>query len=155
MCSSDLFVGLMVAAVGMVLFAQLEVTSSYAVNILPGLIITGLGIGLSIAPAFSASTSGVDPEHAGVASASVNTFQQIGGSIGTAVLSAFAASATSGFLEGKEPTAANQALAAVNGYTTVFWWAAGIFAVGAVVCGALLRPGPISVDPDADPVLAH
>ncbi|MBD8607541.1 MFS transporter [Aeromicrobium sp. CFBP 8757] len=150
------FVGMMLAAVGMVLFAQLEVDSSYALHILPGLIITGLGIGLSIAPAFSAAVSGVDAEHAGVASASVNTFQQIGGSIGTAVLSAFAATATTDYLSGlgRAPSALDQQLAAVDGYTTVFWWAAGVFAVGAVICGALFRPGPVAVNPDA-PVLAH
>ena len=149
------FVGMLVAAFGMVLFAQLEVTSTYAANILPGLIITGLGVGLSMAPAFSAATSGVDAEHAGVASASVNTFQQIGGSIGTAVLSAFAATATSNYLDGKVGSPINQQLAAMHGYTTVFWWAAGIFAVGAVLCGSLLRSGPVTLDPDSAPVLAH
>lgn len=148
-------VGMLLASGGMVLFAQLDVTSTYALHILPGLVVTGLGVGLAMAPAFSAATSGVDAEHAGVASASVNTFQQIGGSIGTAVLSAFAASATTGFLDGRTPTAANQALAAVHGYTTVFWWSAAIFAVGALVCGALLRSGPVVLDPDAAPVLAH
>ncbi|NRQ48695.1 MFS transporter [Aeromicrobium stalagmiti] len=149
------FVGMLLAAVGMVLFAQLEVDSSYAAHILPGLIITGLGIGLSMAPAFSAATSGVDAEHAGVASASVNTFQQIGGSIGTAVLSAFAATATTDYLAGRSASELNQQLAAVHGYTTVFWWAAGIFLVGAILCGALFRSGPVEVDPDAAPVLAH
>ncbi|KQY58368.1 Puromycin resistance protein pur8 [Aeromicrobium sp. Root495] len=148
-------VGMLVAAVGMVLFAQLDLESTYAAHILPGLVITGLGVGLSMAPAFSAATSGVDAEHAGVASASVNTFQQIGGSIGTAVLSAFAATATSDYLVGKAPSEANQALAAMHGYTTVFWWSAGIFAVGALLCGALLRSGPVFLDPDAAPVLGH
>ena len=149
------FVGMLVAAFGMVLFAQLEITSTYMANILPGLVITGLGVGLSMAPAFSAATSGVDAEHAGVASASVNTFQQIGGSIGTAVLSAFAATATSSYLDGKVASPINQQLAAMHGYTTVFWWAAGIFAVGAVLCGSLLRSGPVAVEPDSAPVLAH
>ena len=149
------FVGMLIAAVGLVLFAQLDLDSSYAVDILPGLIITGLGIGLSMAPAFSAATSGVDAEHAGVASASVNTFQQIGGSIGTAVLSAFAATATTDYLVGKAPSELNQQLAALNGYTTVFWWGAGVFLVGAILCGALFRKGPVQVDPDAAPVLGH
>jgi EmrB/QacA subfamily drug resistance transporter len=148
------FVGMMLAAVGMVLFAQLEVDSTYAAHILPGLIITGLGIGLSMAPAFSAATSGVDAGHAGVASASVNTFNQIGGSIGTAVLSAFAATATSDYLSGSDGSRADQALAAVHGYTTVFWWSAGIFLVGGIICGLLFRSGPIDVNPDA-PVMAH
>lgn len=149
------FVGMLLAAVGMVMFAQLDLTSTYAANILPGLIITGLGVGLSMAPAFSAATSGVDAEHAGVASASVNTFQQIGGSIGTAVLSAFAATAASNYLAGKAPSAANQALAAVHSYTTVFWWAAGIFVVGAFICGSLLPRGPIAVGPESAPVMVH
>ena len=150
-----IFAGLLLAAVGMVLFAQLELTSSYAANILPGLVITGLGIGLSVAPALGAATSGVEPEHSGVASALVNTVQQIGGSVGIAVLSAFAATAASDYLHGKPATAANQALAALHSYTTVFWWAAGLVAVGAVLCGALLRSGPIEIDPDAAPALAH
>jgi hypothetical protein len=149
------FAGLLLAAVGMVLFAQLDVSSAYLTNILPGLIITGFGVGLAIAPAFNAAISGVDAEHAGVASAAVNTFQQIGGSIGTAVLSAFAATAASSYLDGRAATSANQALAAVHSYVTVFWWSAGVFAVGAVVCGLLLRPGPVTVDPDAGPVVGH
>ena len=148
-------VGLLLSAGGMVLLAQLGVDSSYATNILPGLIIAGVGLGLALAPAISSATSGVDEEHSGVASASVNTFQQIGGSIGTAVLSAFAASATLDYLDGKAASGANQALAAVHGYTTVFWWTAGIFAVGAIVCGLLFRSGPIEVDPDAAPAMAH
>ncbi len=150
-----IFVGLLLAVVGMVLFAQLELASSDATNILPGLVITGIGIGLAVAPALSAATSGVDTEHSGVASAFVNVVQQVGGSIGIAVLSAFAASAATNYLDGKPASAANQALAALESYTTVFWWAAGIFAVGAVMCGALLRSGPIALDPDAAPVAAH
>jgi EmrB/QacA subfamily drug resistance transporter len=149
------FAGLLLAAVGLALFAQLDLDSTYAADILPGLIVTGLGVGLAVAPAFNASTSGVDAEHAGVASASVNTFQQIGGSIGTAVLSAFAATAASDYLDGKPATAANQALATMHSYTTVFWWGSGIFVFGAILCGALLRSGPVTVEPDAAPVLAH
>ncbi|MGZ4474921.1 MAG: MFS transporter [Nocardioides sp.] len=149
------FIGMVVAGAGMVLFAQLDLHSTYAANILPGLIVTGLGVGLSMAPAFSAATAGIDPEHAGVASASVNTFQQIGGSIGTAVLSAVAASAASGYLaeHGTSPTSA--ALATVHSYTTVFWVAAAVFVGGGVLCGLLIRRGAIEVDPDAAPVLGH
>lgn len=149
------FVGMLMAAGGMALFAQLDLTSTYAANILPGLIVTGLGVGLAMAPAFSAATSGVDAEHAGVASALVNTFQQIGGSIGTATLSALAASSATGYLSGRTVTPATQALATMHSYTTVFWVSAAIFVAGGVVCGALLRGGPVTVDPDAAPVLAH
>lgn len=148
-------IGMLLAAGAMLLFTQLDLNSSYAGHVLPGLVIAGLGIGAVIAPSLGAATAGVDAEHAGVASASVNTFQQIGGSIGTAVLSAFAATAVDNYLEGKAPTPQNQALAAIESYTTVFWWAAGLFAVGAVLCGLILRSGPVEVDPDAAPVMAH
>ena len=78
----------------------------------------------------------------------VNTSQQVGGSIGTALLSTIAASAVSGFAGGA------RAEAAVHGYTTAFWWAAGIFALGAVLCGLLLRPGLAAFETAAEPVLA-
>lgn len=149
------FLGLLLSGLGMILFAQLDLDSSYAANLLPGLVVVGLGLGLSIAPAFSASTSGVAAEHAGVASAAVSTFQQIGGSIGTAVLSAFAATAVDDYLDGKAATPLNRSLAAIDSYTTVFWWTAGLFIAGALVCGLLIRRGPIQVDPDAAPVVAH
>jgi hypothetical protein len=81
-----------------------------------------------------------------VASASINTGQQLGGSIGTALLNTIAAGATTGYLTDHlhgRPTPHLLQLAAIHGYTTVFWWCAGIFATGAVLCGALLRPGPL------------
>ena len=90
-----------------------------------------------------------------MASAMVNTMQQVGGSVGTALLSTLAASAASGFVAGKTPTATLAASASVHGYTTAFWWSAAIFAVGGVVCGLLLKPGVQQVDPAAEPVLAH
>lgn len=150
-----IFVGLVLAASGMALFAQLELSSSYAGDILPGLVVLGLGIGLAVAPAVSAATSGVDPAEAGVASALVNVMQQVGGSIGIAVLSALAARAADDYLDTRSPTATHHALAQLESYTTVFWWAAVIFAAGAVICTALLRRGPIHVDPNAAPLMAH
>jgi hypothetical protein len=86
----------------------------------------------------------------------VNTMQQIGGSIGTALLSTLAASATTSYVEGRRPTPGVLADAAVHGYTTAFWWSAGIFLFGAFVCGLLLRPGVArEVVPVGEPVLAH
>jgi predicted ATPase len=78
----------------------------------------------------------------------VNVSQQIGGSIGTALLSTLAASAATGFVTDRGPAPDVLRQASVHGYTTAFWCAAGIFAVGALVCGSLLRPG-------ARPELAH
>jgi EmrB/QacA subfamily drug resistance transporter len=147
--------GMLLAAGGMVLLAQLAVDSTYAAHVLPGLIVAGVGIGLVMAPAMSTATLGVEEHDAGVASATVNTMQQIGGSLGTALLSTLSASALSGYLAGKPATAAVAAEAAVHGYTTAFWWAAGIFAAGAIVAGLLLRPGAPRVEPGAQPVFAH
>ncbi len=147
--------GFAVGAVGMLILTRLDLGSSYWPNIFPGLIVIGLGLGFVVAPAFSAATQGVQAEHAGVASALVNTFQQIGGSIATAALSAFAASAATKYLVGKTSSPANAAVAAMHSYTTAFWWSAGIFLAGAVICGLMLRPGVVAADPDAAPVVAH
>jgi EmrB/QacA subfamily drug resistance transporter len=87
-------IGMVLAFLGMGYLSRLSVDSSYAAGMLPGLLLVGLAMGMVMAPAMSTATAGVAPHDAGVASALVNTMQQIGGSIGTAVLSAIAASAT-------------------------------------------------------------
>jgi hypothetical protein len=98
------------------------------------------------------ATLGVDAADAGVASALVNTATQVGGSIGTALLSTLAATATSGYLAGKQPTTTLLTHAAVHGYTTAFWWAAGIFAIGALITGLLVRGKLREPAPGAQPV---
>ncbi|SBW23703.1 major facilitator superfamily transporter [Candidatus Protofrankia californiensis] len=133
--------GMLAAAGGMLWLTALNVHSTYATDILSPLVIMGLGMGLSMAPAMSTATSGIEPHDAGVASATANVGQQVGGSIGTALLSTIAASATSSYLHGKTPTAEVLAHAAVHSYTTAFAWAAAIFAAGAIICGLLVRPG--------------
>jgi len=147
--------GMLLAAAGMAYLAQIGVDSTYVADILPGLILMGLGLGAVIAPSMSAATYGVDPQDAGVGSAMVNTTQQVGGSIGTAFLSTMVASAISSSMEGKVPSPQVAELASVHGYTTAFWWSAGIFLVGAVVSAALLERGVVQPAPGAEPALAH
>jgi EmrB/QacA subfamily drug resistance transporter len=147
--------GMVLAAVGMVLLAQLGVDSTYAAHVLPGLLVSGAGLGLVMAPAMNTATLGVDAADAGVASATVNTMQQIGGSMGTALLSTLASSAAASYLAGKAPSPSLAAQAAVHGYTSAFWWSAAIFAVGAIVCGLLLRAGAPRYEVSAEPVLVH
>jgi hypothetical protein len=147
--------GMLLAAGGIVLLTPLGVDSTYAAHVLPGLLVSGAGLGLVMAPSMSSATLGVEPADAGVASATVNTMQQIGGSVGTALLSTLASSAASSYVAGKAAGAELAAHAAVHGYVTAFWWSAGIFAVGAIVCGLLLRGGAPELDPNAEPVLVH
>jgi hypothetical protein len=120
----------------------------------------GLGFGLIFAPAMATATLGVPTSDAGVASAMVNANQQVGGSIGVALLSTFAASATTAFIGGARPTPALVAAATVHGYTTAFAWSAAIFALGAIVAALLFRPGVPAAQQDqqqqqiGEPVLA-
>jgi EmrB/QacA subfamily drug resistance transporter len=131
--------GMVLAGLGLVLLTGIGVDTAYLSHVLPSLILIGTGFGLVVAPSFATATLGVPRQDAGVASAMVSTSQQIGGSIGTALLSTLAVSAATDFLTTNGPRFAAQA--AVEGYTTAFWWGAAIFAIGAVVTGALLRSG--------------
>ncbi|MCW3016063.1 MAG: major facilitator superfamily 1 [Solirubrobacterales bacterium] len=133
--------GMTIAALGMVLLTRIGVDTAYASHVLPSLVLIGIGFGLTVAPSFATATVGVPAQDSGVASAMVNTSQQVGGSIGTALLSTLAASAATDFLTARGPAPEVLRQAAVEGYVTAFWWAAGIFAVGALICGSLLRPG--------------
>jgi EmrB/QacA subfamily drug resistance transporter len=147
--------GMLLGAVGMLLLSQLGVHSSYTTAILPSLLVMGVGMGMIFAPSMSNATLGVAAADAGVASATVNASQQVGGSVGVALLSTLAASAVSSQLAGLRPTPTLLAQATVHGYTTAFVWAAGIFMVGAVVAAVLFRPGGKVIEPSAEPVLAH
>jgi EmrB/QacA subfamily drug resistance transporter len=139
--------GMVFNAVGMAWLTRIGVHSGYASALLGPLVVTGLGMGLIFSAAANTGTFGVAPRDAGVASASLNTGQQLGGAIGTALLNTIAASVTTSYLAGHlhgRPTPQLIHLAAIHGYTTVFWVCAAAFAVGAVVCGTLLRRGPLT-----------
>jgi EmrB/QacA subfamily drug resistance transporter len=153
--------GMLTAAGSMVFLTGVGVDTAYASHVLPGLIGVGVGMGLIFAPSMNAATLGVDSGDAGVASAMVNTAQQVGGSIGTALLSTIAATAATNFAAGSEDPMV-LAQAAVHSYTTAFWWSAGVFALGAVIAFALFPAGkrtPQQAREDAErlgePVLAH
>jgi hypothetical protein len=120
--------------------------------------VTGFGSGLIFSAAANTGTFGVEPRDAGIASASVNTGQQLGGAIGTALLNTIAASAATSYLVGHlhgQPSAQLVHLALIHSYTTVFRCCAGIFAAGAVICGALLRRGPLTRPEDTPADAGH
>jgi EmrB/QacA subfamily drug resistance transporter len=146
--------GMTLGAVAMVMLTGLGLSSSYVTAILPALLVMGAGLGLVFSTAMNNATLGVNPSDAGVASATVNASQQVGGSLGTALLSTLAASATTSFLAGSRPTPALAAQAAVHGYTTAFAVSAGIFALAAVVAGVLFRAREDVPAPAGEPVLA-
>jgi hypothetical protein len=101
------------------------------------------------------ATLGVDASDAGVASAMVNTSQQIGGSIGTAVLSTIFSSAVTSYAVSHARSPGLPAQAAMHGYTTAFWCSSAVFVVGAIVCGLVFRSGVPQVAMAAEPALAH
>ncbi|MFI9400765.1 MFS transporter [Nocardia sp. NPDC052316] len=146
--------GFLIAAGGMAWLTQIGLDTGYSSHILPALILLGLGLGGAMATAFQGATSGVHHEDAGVASAMINTSQQVGGSIGTALLSTIAASAATNYLSTRTPDPLTVAQSAVQSYTTSFWWATAIFVAGAVIM-AVLMPNTVPEPSEGEPVLAH
>jgi EmrB/QacA subfamily drug resistance transporter len=125
--------GMALGVVGMLLFTQLTPTSSYGTGVLPGLLVIGVAMGCIFAPTFSAATLGVAPTEAGIASAMVNTSQQVGGSIGTSLLSTIYATAVAGYAATHLDVRGLASAAQAHGDTTAFWWAVGIFGLGFVL----------------------
>jgi predicted MFS family arabinose efflux permease len=137
--------GGLLASAGMVLLTRIEVDSGYAGTVLPGLIVLGVGLGLIFSSAMATATAGVERQDAGVASATVNTMQQVGGSIGTALLSTLSASAISAYLVGREPTEAVRAAATMQGYHVAFWCSAAAFLLVAVVAATVMNRQSVRV----------
>jgi EmrB/QacA subfamily drug resistance transporter len=156
--------GMILAAIGMVLFTRIGVTTSFVWPILPGELVMGAGLGFIFATAMNSATIGVAPSDAGVASALVNACQQVGGALGTALLSTIAASAATHFATSNAATvhsAAGKARlverASIHGYTTAFWISALIFVVGAGLSAVLYERG-VKVTEESmggEPVPAH
>jgi predicted MFS family arabinose efflux permease len=151
--------GMLAAAGAMVWLAQLGPHTSYATGVLGPIILSGIGVGLVIAPVINTGTFGVAPQDAGVASATVTVGQQLGASVGTSLLNTIFTAAVASYIAAHLAAArligrpALTGLALAHGYDTAFWWTAGIFAVGAVTAGLLLRPGPLR--PAGTPPPAH
>jgi EmrB/QacA subfamily drug resistance transporter len=141
--------GFLVGAGAMTWFAQLGPHTGYAAGVLGPVILTGVGLGMVIAPSINTGTYGVAPQDAGVASATVTVGQQLGASIGTSFLNTIFASAITSYVAAHlllARTVGRQGLAGLalaHAYDTAFWWTAGILAVGAVTAGSLFKFGPL------------
>ncbi|GAX54422.1 MFS transporter [Streptomyces olivochromogenes] len=145
--------GLLVAAVGMLWFATLEPDSSYTAHLMPAMFVTALGLGMSFVPMTLGAVSGVSHQDTGVASALLNTAQQIGGALGLAILSTISTSAA----DDKLPEAAGSLYrglatkdfalvakagdAVTHGYTMAFVAAAAMFLAGLLVTGFAINAG--------------
>jgi EmrB/QacA subfamily drug resistance transporter len=131
--------GLLLAAVGMAWLTRLDLLSTYVPHVLPPLLAIGVGLSLAMPTAMSRATLGVRMSDQGVASATTNTAQQIGGAVSTALLNSLANSTAAAYVAGHASDPLVQADAALRGYHTAFGWAAGFYAVGAVVAALLFR----------------
>ena len=135
--------GLLLAALGVALFTQLTPDASYWTSVLPSELLLGFGLGLAIVPCISTATQNAEPKDVGVTSAMTNTSQQIGASIGTALLNTIAATATATYLTSHHVrTSTLVADATVHGYATASAWAAGILVLAAVLAGILINVHP-------------
>ncbi len=133
-------IGMTLGAIGMLLLTRLDVHSTYAGGVLPSLLILGTAMGTIMPSSFQSATLRLDPRFAGVGSAMTNTSQQVGGSIGTALLNTLVATAAADYVKDHlPPTPAVAAAAAIHGYGVAFWVCAGVFAGGAVLTGLLFR----------------
>ncbi|MEL5956408.1 MFS transporter [Streptomyces sp. CLV115] len=144
--------GFLVAAVGMLLLTQLEIGSSYVGLILPAQLLLGLGMGTAFMPAMSLATHGVEPRDSGVASAMVNTSQQVGGAIGTALLNTIAASAATAYATSHAALGARnpellKLQSMVHGFTGAIWWAVGILVVASAIAVTFINAGRPSTGP--------
>lgn len=133
------FTGLIMATAGMLLLTQLEPTSAYVSDILPALMVLSLGMGLVFVPISATALFGVGNHDAGVASAVLNTAQQIGGALGTAFLNTIAVTATANYfldnlIDPTDPANAGaMPVALTEGFTTAFTWSAGFMILGALI----------------------
>jgi hypothetical protein len=135
------FAGLLIAGGGMLWLTRIGLHSTYAASILGPLLMVGFGSGVVMAPSMNTATAGVRPTDAGIASATVQTMQQIGGSMGTALLNSLAASVLSAYLVGRAPTAVNQANASIHSYTVLLRrrWKSSMVSAGRLTSNP--RPG--------------
>jgi EmrB/QacA subfamily drug resistance transporter len=133
-------IGGVTAAVGMLYLTQIGVSTSFATHVLPAELILGLGLGFTFVPLSSLALVGVPEHDAGAASATLNATQQVGGSLGTALLNTIYTTAVTNYLAGHLPPSPMVQLEGfVHGYTVAFTWGAAILVLSAIVIVALIK----------------
>jgi EmrB/QacA subfamily drug resistance transporter len=148
--------GMTLGAIGMLLFLGLDVNGTYLTDLLPGIMLISIGMGMTFVPVTLIATSGIAAGDAGLASGLLNTSQQIGGALGLAVLSTLATSRTTESLEslGRAPNPADTASALVDGFHVAYIAGAAFLAAGAILLALMLKRSDVEqIDVD-EPVLA-
>jgi hypothetical protein len=143
--------GLLLAAGGLLLLSRLTPTSSYAAHVLPSMIMMSVGLALVFIPVASTALQAVGGHDAGVASALINTSQQVGGSLGIALLNTVAAASTTAYLASHRVLPPPVKAALTHGYTQAFMVGAGFLLAAAVVAGLLINIGKAAAS-ENDPI---
>jgi len=133
--------GMTLAAAGLVVLSRIPVAGSYATDLLPGLLMMAVGMGLTFVPITLIATTNVDQRDAGLASGLLNTAQQVGGALGLAILATLSAGRTGNVLAGlgHAPVNADRLGAMVSGFQLAFIVAAVMIAAGAVILAVVVR----------------
>ncbi len=133
--------GMLLAAAGLLYLSRIPVQGSYLTDLLPGILVQGIGMGLTFVPITLMATTNVDQRDAGLASGLLNTAQQVGGALGLAILATLSASRTTGLLGGlgHAPSAADRVSALVGGFQLAFLVAAVLIGTGAVIVAVVVR----------------
>jgi Major Facilitator Superfamily len=144
---ATLIPGMALASVAMLLFSRMPVHGSYLADVLPGMLVFGVGAGLSFAPGVSLSMAEAGPTESGVASGLANVTLQLGAALGLAVLASVSTLRTSHALAG----GASNAAALTSGYHVAFLIAAGCVALAVVLAATLLGPSTPAESAEAPP----
>lgn len=148
--------GLLLSSAGMLLLTRITPETSYATHVLPILPVISFGLGLVFIPSASTSLHGIGNRDAGVASALVNTSQQVGGSLGTALLNTIAATSTAAYIKNHGelgPKLLHSAM--THGFTVVFKCSSALLIVGAIVIFFFINIGKESVVETEGAVAGH
>jgi EmrB/QacA subfamily drug resistance transporter len=135
-----LSVGLLLAAASLVLFARLPVDGHYFWNLLPALVLAGIGVALSFVPMTIAGLTGVERADAGVASGLVNTSRQIGGAIGLAAVTTIATTATTRYADAHAGITAGSSSALTHGFDVAFYVLTALAVLGALIAAVFIEP---------------
>ncbi|MFE9689120.1 MFS transporter [Micromonospora sp. NPDC005806] len=131
--------GAALAALGMLVLTQVHVDTSFVTHLLPAQVVLGLGLGFTFVPLSSLALYAVPEHDAGAASATLNATQQVGGSLGTALLNTMYTSAVTGYLATRVPGPATQVRALVHGYSVAFAWGAGLILLSGLTTLILIK----------------